>query len=141
MRAFVLAVVILVALWDIAIGARMLLSSEPWLAHGRDTAWSNAGALSAVPAVQSAFQRIGAFSLHAGVSTLVFAALGAKYRPLLTALLFTYAITGLAFFLNDWTYFRGTPYFIVKQLFGALWAAAIVVHVYEGRRVSSRSSP
>ena len=136
MRAFVFAVIVVVALWDVAIGARMLLLPEPWFAHGRDTAWGNASALGAVPAVQSAFQRIGAFSLHAGISTLVFAAIGSKYRPLLTALLFTYAITGLGFFLNDTTYFKGTPYFYVKQVFGALWVAAIAAHLYDGRRAA-----
>lgn len=133
MRAFVLAVIVLVALWDLAIGARMLLSAEPWLAHGRDTVWSNAGALGAVPGVVSAFRRLGAFSLHAGIVTLVFAAIGAKHRPTLTALLFTYAITGLVFFATDASYFRGTPYFFAKQFFGVLWAAAIAAHLYEGR--------
>jgi hypothetical protein len=134
---------VIVALWDVAIGARMLLSPEPWLAHGRDTVWGNVAALGAVPGVKAAFQRIGAFSLHAGGSTLVFAAIGARYRPLLTAILFTYAITGLGFFLNDTTYFQGTPYFYVKQAFGALWVAAIAAHLYGARdkaEVASRTA-
>ncbi len=133
MRAFVLAVVVLVALWDVAVGVRMLVVPEPWLAHGRDTVWSNAAALGSVPGVLSAFRRLGAFSLQTGVLTLVLAAIGTKHRPTLTALLFTYALTGVVFFSIDATYFRGTPYFFVKQFFGVLWASAIVAHLYEGR--------
>jgi len=141
MKMGVLAIIAVVALWDIAVGAFLLGSSEPWRAHGPGTLWADASALVVVPAVVSLYRRLGAFSLHAGVMTLVFAAIGMRHRPTLTALLFGYTLTGLAFFATDNAYFRGTPYFLVKQVFGALWTLAIVIHVVEGRRRPSASTP
>ncbi len=90
-----------------------------------------------MPAVASLYRRLGAFSLHAGVMTIVFAGVGARHRPTLTALLVGYTLTGLAFFATDHAYFRGTPYFAVKQVFGALWMLALVLDLVEGRRTTT----
>ena len=135
-RIAVLAIIAVIALWDVGVGAMLLGSSEPWRAHGPGTLWADASALAAVPAVASLYRRLGAFSLHAGVMTLVFAGVGARHRPTLNALLVGYTLTGFAFFATDSAYFRGTPYFVVKQVFGALWMLALVLHLLEGRRAA-----
>lgn len=140
MKLAVLALMTVIALWDVGMGLRLLFLPSPQLAHGADTAWSSVGVLAGTPGVASMLQRLGAFSLHAGVTTLVLIAIGARYRPVLTAVLFTYAITGLGFLANDLTYFRGTSYLMIKQLFGALWTLAIVLHLIEGRRTATASS-
>ncbi len=77
-RTAVFAIIGVVALWDVAVGAWLFASPEPWLAHGADTAWARAGADGAL--VMSLYRRMGAFSLHAGVVTLVWAWLGARSR-------------------------------------------------------------
>lgn len=137
LRLAVLGTIGLVATWDLGVGAYLLASSEPWRAHGPGTLWSENALLAALPPVMSLYRRLGAFSLYAGAMTLVFAAVGHRHRPTLTALLFGYAITGLGFFATDTTYFKGTPYYALKQVFGALWSVAIVLHLLEGRRQAS----
>jgi hypothetical protein len=134
LRIAVLVVVAIVAVSDLAVGIFLLASHEPWRAHGPGTVWSESAALASIPAVASLYRRLGAFSLYAGVMTLVFAGVGARHRPTLTALLFGYAIVGVAFFATDTAYFRGTAYYSIKQAFGALWMAAIVMHLIEGRK-------
>lgn len=131
-RNAVLAIVCLVALYDVITGLRMLLSPEPWRAHG-DSVWSNAGPAAAQldgigELTMSLFRRVGAFSLHAGVVALVWAWLGRSDRRVLSALLLTYLATGVGFFATDAAYFRGTRYFLLKQAFGALWAVAAALH-------------
>jgi hypothetical protein len=76
---------------------------------------------------------MGAFSLHTGVITAVWAWMARSEPRWLTALLVTYTITGLAFFATDRAYFRGTGYFVGKQVLGALWAAALVGHLVSSR--------
>ncbi|MGZ3422190.1 MAG: hypothetical protein ACXVEF_06100 [Polyangiales bacterium] len=139
-RAFVLAVVVLVSLWDVAMGFRLLLLPSPERAHGEGTVWTQATAISSMPAIASLYQRLGAFSLQAGIATLVFAAVGARHRPTLSALLLTYAVTGIGFLINDWTYFRGTPYFVIKQCFGALWFVALLLHFTDRPRSDDSSA-
>ena len=132
MKRVVLAIVFLVAFWDVVVGARLLFSSSPQIAHGASTLWAGAGAPT-TPAVASLYHRLGAFSLYAGLMTMAFAAVGARHRPTLTVLLIGYMVTGLGFFWNDLAYFRGTPYFFVKQVFGGLWVLAVIAH-FGGRR-------
>ena len=132
-KRIVLFVIAIVALWDVVTGARLLFSSSPNLAHGSSTLWASAPPLT--PAIASLYHRLGAFSLYAGLMTLAFAAVGARHRPTLSVLLVGYMITGVGFFLNDMTYFRGTPYFLVKQAFGVLWTVAVVLHFIDRPKV------
>lgn len=133
----VLGIVLVVAAYDAATGIRLLASPEPELVNGADTLWARATPLVAGgdPArlVASMYARLGAFSLHAGVSTAVWAILGRRHRPALTALLVTYLVTGLAFFRSDTVYFQGTSYFVLKQIFGALWTIALIVHFWPAK--------
>jgi hypothetical protein len=137
----VLAIVLVVAAYDVVTGVRLLTSPAPWLVNGSDTLWARATPLveGGEPArlVASMYARLGAFSLHAGVGTAVWAALGRRHRPALTALLVTYLVTGLAFFRGDTTYFQGTNYFVLKQIFGALWVIALILHFWPSRRYKS----
>ncbi len=137
-RISVLAIVVLVGLYDALTGLRMLVSAEPWRAHGPDTLWAHAGPAAAqldaiAQLTMSLYRRVGAFSLHAGVITLMLAWLGRRHRPALSALLVTYLITGVAFLATDAAYFRGTFYFAVKQALGAVWAAAVALHFWPTR--------
>jgi len=127
--AFVLAVILGVASFDVVVGARMLASPRPFDVNGAGTLWARAGpaALERDPElVRSVFARLGAFSLHTGVATAVWAVSSIDRPGSLLALLATYTLTGLAFFHGDRKYFAGTRYFVIKQMLGALWAAALV---------------
>jgi hypothetical protein len=130
-HVLVLSVVFFVAAFDVVVGLRLLFSPRPHLAHGGEGPWARAPptALPGETAVvlRSLYRRMGAFSLHAGVVTAVWAAMAHDDRRGLTALLVTYAVTGPAFFATDRAYFRGTRYFVIKQALGALWTAALVV--------------
>jgi len=133
----VLAVVFLVAVFDIAVGVRLLASRAPYLVNGVDALWARESPRlydgDAAALLRSLYRRLGAFSLHAGVSTVVWAWFGRDDARVLGALLVTYTLTGTAFFATDRAYFRGTRYFLVKQVFGALWAAALVAHLLGSR--------
>lgn len=132
-HTLVLAVVFLVALFDTVVGLRMLLGREPYRVNGADALWARASpalyAGEAGPLLRSLYRRLGAFSFHTGVATAVWAWLGHDDALVLGALLVTYTVTGLGFFVNDSTYFRGTRYFVIKQALGALWAAAVAAHL------------
>ena len=78
----------------------------------------------------SLFDRIGAFSLHAGLASIVWCATAWRNRKAMSALLLTYLVTGLAFFSSDLRYFAGTTYFVVKQVLGAFWMFAIILHFW-----------
>ena len=131
-EVFVLAVILLVAGFDIVVGIRLLCSPAPFLVNGtKGTLWSERA-----PALwngvdhgllASLYRRLGAFSLHTGVVTALFALLVRDTPWMLSALLGTYTLTGLAFFANDRRYFRGTRYFVIKQALGGLWSAALIV--------------
>lgn len=128
--AFVLAVVLGVAAFDVIVGARLLASPRPFDVNGPGTIWASAGPAAFdrdAALAGSLFGRLGAFSLHTGVATAVWA-LSSIDRPVsLLALLGTYTLTGLAFFHGDRKYFAGTRYFAWKQALGGLWSAALVV--------------
>ena len=132
----VAAIVIVVGLYDVAIGLFMVFGSTPHLAHGGSTLWANAPhALgeegSAI--MGSLFARLGAFSLHAGAVSIVWCLTAWRNRRAMGALLLTYLITGLAFYASDVRYFADTPYFIVKQVLGWFWVLAIVLHFWPRR--------
>lgn len=133
LTVFVLGTIGIVSLFDTAVGAYLLFAREPFLVNGRDALWAKetpalwggeAGTL-----LRSLYRRLGAFSLHTGVATAVWAWLGAGEPRILTALLVTYTLTGLSFFAGDRRYFKGTRYFVIKQALGALWAAALVAQL------------
>ncbi|MDX2009444.1 MAG: hypothetical protein SFW67_04605 [Myxococcaceae bacterium] len=128
-----LLVVGAVAVLDIGTGLYLLGSSTPWQAHGPATRWASAPEVAALsPAatglLDSLYRRLGAFSLHAGVVTLVGAVLGARNRRLMGGLLVLWMVNGLAFFFTDRAAFAGTPYFAFKQIVGTAWALAAVWH-------------
>src|SRR4051812_41117248 len=116
----VTGVLIGIGIYDIAVGVLMLSSSTPWMAHGPGTSWIALGeTLRSAPAgdpVMGLFRRMGAFSLHAGVCTIVWASLGHRRPWLQTALFLTYLSTGIAFAVTDAAYFAGTPYLAVKRV-------------------------
>ena len=72
----VLAIIALVAAYDIVTGARLLLSPAPHLVNGIDTLWARAVPALAGPGshpdahllIASLFRRLGAFSLHSASS-------------------------------------------------------------------------
>lgn len=134
----VLAVVLLVAAFDIVTGVRLLASDAPHLVNGSDTLWARATPLvnqgEGGPLVASLYGRLGAFSLHVGVTTAAWALFARRQPRLLTALLVIYLVTGCAFFFNDVRFFQGTGYFRVKQALGTLWAAALVLQLVSRRR-------
>ena len=134
-RRFVLAIVFGVAGFDIVSGIRLLTVDEPWLLAGYATSWN------ALPAtvradggvrafVAGPYRRVGAFSLHTGVVTLVWAILARNDRRLLTVLLVVYTLSGVVMFSVDWAYTRGTGYIVLKQVIGTLWAMAVMAHLY-----------
>ena len=132
-HTLVVAVVFLVALFDTVVGIRLLTSRAPYLVNGTDALWARESPRlysgEAAALLRSLYRRLGAFSFHTGVATGVWAWFGRDDAHMLGALLVTYTLTGLAFFVTDRIYFRGTRYFLVKQALGALWAAALVAHL------------
>ena len=136
-RHVVAGIVIIVGLYDVAIGLFMLFSPSPYLAHGPNTIWTAApqAADSQIKVLlASLFARMGAFSLHAGVASIVWCATAWRNRKAMSALLLTYLVTGMAFFSSDSRYFTGTTYFVVKQVLGAFWMLAVVVHFWPTRQ-------
>jgi hypothetical protein len=137
LHVFVLGVIFFIALFDSVVGLFLLASKEPYRVNGSGALWAQRtpelwnGEASTL--LHSLYRRMGAFSFHTGVATAVWAWFGRNEPHLLTALLATYTITGLGFFVNDRRYFRGTRYFIVKQVLGALWAAALLAHIFGPR--------
>lgn len=133
MHTLVVGVVFLVALFDTVVGVRMLASPAPYLVNGADALWARESPRlydgDAAALLRSLYRRLGAFSFHTGVATAVWAWFGRDDARVLGALLVTYTLTGTAFFVTDRTYFRGTRYFAVKQVLGALWAGALAAHL------------
>ena len=133
----VAAIVIMVGAYDAAIGLFMLFSSSPYAAHGVNTVWTVAPQVTD-PATRvllaSLFARVAAFSLHAGVASIVWCATAWRNRNAMSALLLTYLMTGLAFLFFDSRYFAGTTYFVIKQALGALWMLAIALHFLPRQR-------
>jgi hypothetical protein len=133
---FVLSVIFLVAIADAFVGLYLLVSRSPWLAHGAAGPWAEAAPSlwsgDARRLLESLFRRMGAFSFHTGAVTFVWAWMARGEPRWLTTLLVTYTITGLAFFGTDRAYFKGTRYFVYKQVLGGLWAAALVAQLVVG---------
>lgn len=138
---FVLLVVVLIGALDFATGVYLLASSEPWLAHGAATVWSLAAPDAPPELALSLFRRMGAFSLYAGSVTLVWAWLGRSDRRLLSVLLVTYSVVGVAFAYADNAFFAGTAYLHVKQAIGAAWTAALVAHFWPRPKAPGQTAP
>lgn len=136
---FVLLVIVLIATLDFATGVFLLVSPQPWLAHGPDTLWSLNAAGTPPELAMSLFRRVGAFSLYAGSVTLVWAWLGKSDRKLLSALLITYSVVGVAFAYADNAYFAGTAYLKAKQAIGGAWTAALIAHFWPRATAPGRS--
>ncbi len=133
-RRLVTSAVMLVGLYDVIVGAILLGSAVPWWAHGPGTSWLVLGETlrDAAPpdATLGLFRRMGAFSLHAGACTIVWAALGHRQPRLMSALFVTYAITGMGFAITDATFFDGTPYLYAKRVIGAVFMSALLCHFW-----------
>jgi hypothetical protein len=132
-----------VALLDIFVGAYLLVSPTPWLAHGPDTVWTRAaeelGSHGALDAAYAALlDRVGAFSLFAGISTAVWLARSLTDRRILSTLLITYVVAGLAFGITDAEHFGGTPYLTAKRVIGGAWMLALVLHFTVARPVAAK---
>jgi hypothetical protein len=129
----VAGIVIIVGLYDVSIGLFMLFSPSPFLAHGPNTVWTYDPRMADSQIrilLASLFDRIGAFSLHAGLASIVWCATSWRNRKAMSALLLTYLVSGLAFVSSDLRYFAGTTYFVVKQVLGAFWMLAIILHFW-----------
>jgi hypothetical protein len=130
--ALVLAVIFGVAALDVVVGLWLLASPRPFDVNGARTLWASSGpgAFSADPALaRSLFSRLGAFSLHTGVATTVWALSTLERPDLRLVLLLTYALTGAAFLHGDRRDFAGTRYFAMKQGIGVLWSAALIAQI------------
>src|SRR5437867_11381160 len=91
----VAAIVILVGLYDASIGLFMLFSQSPQLAHGTTTLWAHAAEAVGPEGkviLASLFARLAAFSLHAGVASIVWCATSWRNPLAISALLLTYPI-------------------------------------------------
>ena len=133
----VAAIVILVALYDVVVGLLMIFGPSPNLAHGSATLWAHAPEAAGPEGrlvLASLFARLGAFSLHAGIVSIAWCATAWRNRRAMGVLLVTYLVTGLAFFASDVRYFAGTPYFMVKQIFGGLWVLAVLMNFWPARK-------
>jgi hypothetical protein len=138
LRRCITGAVVSVGIYDVVVGLYLLASSTPWLAHGPGTAWVALGAqlVDAMPpdATLGLFRRMGAFSLHAGVCTIVWAILGHRRPALQTALFLTYAVTGAGFAITDAAFFPDTPYRIAKHIIGTIFFVALLAHFWQRRR-------
>lgn len=134
LRRWITGAVVLVGIYDVAVGAYLLLSSTPWLAHGPGTPWVTLATQLANAAPPDAtlglLRRMGAFSLHAGVCTIVWAMLGHRRPALQTALFLTYMATGVGFAVTDAAFFPDTPYRIAKHVIGTIFFVALLAHFW-----------
>ena len=138
---FAIATMALVGVYDVTVGLWMLLAAEPWLAHGPGTLWvAQAAWLQAQTEGQalllaSLFQRMGAFSLFAGMTSL-FVSRNFRNQPReLVRFMLLYMVAGLGFAFTDGTFFTGTTYYWVKQAIGAAWFIAAVWLWFTQRQV------
>lgn len=132
-QGFVVGLLFAIAALDMFTGLRLLISSEPWLQNGFEPSWNAlSGALRNDADLRKflygSYRRLGAFSFHMGVVTMIWAFLGRRNRSLLTVLLVAYSLNGAIFFYVDFSYTRGTEYFLMKQVIGTLWAVALALH-------------
>ncbi len=144
LRRCITGAVVLVGMYDVAIGLYLLASATPWLAHGPGTPWIGLGAqlVDAAPpdATLGLFRRMGAFSLHAGACTIVWALLGHRRPALQTALFLTYAVSGMGFAITDAAFFPDTSYRIAKHIIGTIFFAALLAHFWLRRRETASAS-
>lgn len=143
---FIIAVVAGVALLDLGTGCWLLTSDAPWLAHGSGTVWLTGSeeveqGRPLAPLLLSLWRRMGAFSIFAGITTLVWLWRGLRDRPTLTTLLVVYIIAGLGFGYTDSAFFAGTPYALFKQIVGVFWVTALGVHLWAGRAEPASRKP
>ena len=123
-----LATILAVGLYDTSVGLWMLLSPEPWLAHGPATLWTTTPALQAsaelAQILDSLFRRMGAFSLFAGLTSLYVGWRFARQPAQLLGFMILYMVAGLGFAVTDARFFRGTAYYWIKQAIGGFWFVA-----------------
>lgn len=143
-RRCITSAVVAVGIYDVVVGLYLLASNTPWLGHGPDTSWITLSAqlVDAVPpdATLGLFRRMGAFSLHAGVCTIVWAILGHRRPALQTALFLTYAGSGMGFALTDAAFFPDTPYRIAKHVIGTIFFVALLAHFWQRRRETAANA-
>ena len=143
-QGFVVGLLFAIAALDMVTGIRLLTSSEPWLQCGFDRSWaalpealrSDAGLRHFL---YGPYALLGAFSFHVGLITMIWTFLGRRNRSLLTILLVAYSVSGAIFFYVAFSYTRGTDHFFMKQVIGALWALALLLHFLGPKIPSERS--
>lgn len=129
---FALATMAIVGAYDLNVGLWMLFTEQPWLAHGPGTLWAvQAPWLSRQAEPQalllaSLFQRMGAFSVFAGLMSLYVSISFRRQPRVIGRFMLVYIVAGLGFAFTDATFFKGTTYFWVKQALGAAWFLAAV---------------
>jgi hypothetical protein len=122
-----------IACVDFVTGIRLMFASEPWLQNSNDTLWSKIPAsIQANEAVltllHAIYGRLGTFSFHVGVVTLIWAWWARSGVLRVRALLVIYSLTGGAFFWFDRKYFYGTSYYWFKTAISIAWTTALIVH-------------
>lgn len=125
---YIVAILILIGSYDALTGLYLILSSTPMQVHGPGTIWSGSNSTSDIEI--SLYQRIGAYSLHVGIVTIVYGWFTRTHPGFRTVLLVTYFITGMAFAYHDHLWFSGTYYWYLKQFIGFLFFLALVIQIY-----------
>lgn len=132
-RKIVLAILLLIGLFDLYCGLHTLFAAEPWLDNGMNDAWlrlpvalRNDVQLQAYALGPSRF--LGAFRLYAGMVTCAWAWGARRDTRALTLLLATYTLAGLGLAWCDRTFATDINWQQLKQIFGFLWVVALLVH-------------
>lgn len=133
-----------VALYDLMVGAYLLLASEPWWAHGAGTVW---GALPGLgvegdglhPAAESLLRRLGALQMAAGgmLGGVVYASrFDVRVVDVTLAVI---AVVGGGLAWTDAVWFDGTVYLTTKRGIGAVTTAVLLAWFgVRGRRAWAR---
>ena len=126
--SYVVSVIIAIGIYDAYTGLTLLLSDTPGLVNGTGTVWADPATVNGL--TLSLFERIGAFSLHVGVVTMVLGWYSMHHAVLRTVLLLTYFFTGLVFAWHDFRWFAYTDYWYLKQVIGTGFFTALVIQLY-----------
>ena len=97
------------------------------LVNGKATIWAVPGPVNAF--VLSLFERIGVFSIHVGIVTMLFGWYSRHHPGFRTLLYLSYFFTGLGFAWHDYKWFYQTDYWYMKQVIGLFFFTALVIQL------------
>ena len=124
---YVVVTIVCIGLYDACTGIYLLFSHTPMLVNGSETIWAVPGPLNDF--VLSLFQRIGFFSLHVGIITMLLGWYSRNHPELRTLLYLSYFFTGLGFAYHDYRWFYQTDYWYIKQAIGFFFFTALVIQL------------